>query len=102
MGEWENSEEEEEGDGEALGAEGDTNTIKYMYRDATWNKTHSFYDPEPMPFTGSLGSNFFWNHMPTMMQLFEIFWPFNVLERIVSETNHYATKRDVNGKTMGG
>jgi hypothetical protein len=41
--------------------------------------------------------------MPTILQLFELFWPFNLLRKIVIETNRYATESlDAHGSTRGG
>jgi hypothetical protein len=45
---------------------------------------------------------FFWNTVPTMLQLFEIFWPYNILRDIVVETNRYAMEDLGGGKTYGG
>jgi hypothetical protein len=40
--------------------------------------------------------------MPTMMQVFELFWSFNILRDIVNETNRYATSRNGDGILPGG
>jgi hypothetical protein len=60
------------------------------------------YDLEPMDFIGMHSNNFFWNTFPTMLQLFEIFWPHNILRDIVIKTNCYATEDLRGGKTYGG
>jgi hypothetical protein len=45
----------------------------------------------------------FFEHVPTILQLFEFFWPFNLMPKIVIEANCYATERiDVAGNTQGG
>jgi hypothetical protein len=41
--------------------------------------------------------------MPTILQLFELFWPFNLLHKIVLETNCYVTEPlDGHGNSRGG
>jgi hypothetical protein len=40
--------------------------------------------------------------MPTIMQLFELFWSFNILQDIVNETNWYATSCNGDGILQGG
>jgi hypothetical protein len=37
-----------------------------------------------------------------MMQLFHLFWPFNILLDIVNETNRYATSCTSDGELLGG
>jgi hypothetical protein len=91
---------EEDGDDDAYPV--DETSLKYLFCDSTWKKDHVTYDPEPSEFTGVRGNNYFWNKVPTMLQLFEIFWPHNVLRDIVIETNRYATEDLRGGKTYGG
>jgi hypothetical protein len=51
----------------------------------------------------TLGTAQFFEHIPTILQLFEFFWPFNLLRKIVNETNRYATEPiDARGNTRGG
>ena len=71
--------------------------IKYTYRDDTWKQDHFTYDPKPRDFIGVSEPTRWWNQMPTMMQLFELFWSFNSLRDIVNETNRYATSRNGDG-----
>jgi hypothetical protein len=60
------------------------------------------YDPKPKDFIGRRGTVQFFNQLPTMLQLFELFWPFTTLRRIVEETNCYATVViDAFGNTWG-
>ena len=48
------------------------------------------------------GVSRFFSHLPTIMQLWELFWPFNLLRKIVVETNRYASHLlDATGNTMG-
>jgi hypothetical protein len=45
----------------------------------------------------------FFEHVPTILHLFELFWPLNLMRKIVIETNYYATERiDAVGNTRGG
>jgi hypothetical protein len=45
----------------------------------------------------------FFHHMPTILQLFELFWPLVLMQNIVIETNSYAMERlDAHGNTRGG
>jgi hypothetical protein len=76
--------------------------IKYTYRDDTWKQDHFTYDPKPRHFIGVSGPTRWWNQMPTMMQLFELFWSFTILQDIVNETNRYATSRNGDGILPGG
>jgi hypothetical protein len=43
-----------------------------------------------------------WNQFPTMMQLFHLFWSFNIPRDIVNETNRYATSCTSEGVFMEG
>ena len=67
--------------------------LKHAYRDETWTQ-HSFtYASKPKAFVGRRGT----------MQFFELFWPFNIMQKIIIETNHYATERtNATGNTRGG
>jgi RES domain-containing protein len=45
----------------------------------------------------------FFEYIPIILQLFELFWPFNLFRKIVIETNRYAMERlDAKGTTRGG
>jgi hypothetical protein len=77
--------------------------LKHAYRDETWSQRSFTYDPKPREFLGRRGSQKFFAHMPTILTLFELFWPFNLLRKIVIETNRYATESlDAHGSTRGG
>jgi hypothetical protein len=92
--------EEDEG---ANSGDGDLNGIKHLFRDDTWNTKYFTYDPKPKDFTGRIGTSQFFEHTPTILTLFELFWPFNLLRKIVMETNRYATHvLDAMGNTRGG
>jgi hypothetical protein len=88
----------------------DTNTmnvgseaLKHAYRDETWSQRSFTYDPKPREFLGRRGTQKFFAHMPTLLQLFELFWPFNLLRKIFIETNRYATEPlNAQGSTRGG
>jgi len=56
------------------------------------------YDPKPMEFIRIMDLVSFWNHLPTMMHLFDIFWPTCALYNFIIEINQYATKLNLNGK----
>jgi hypothetical protein len=50
-----------------------------------------------------MGTTQFFAHMPSILTLFELFWPFNVMSKIVIETTRYATHViDALGNTQGG
>jgi hypothetical protein len=77
--------------------------VKHAYRDETWSQKCFTYDPKPKVFIGRRGTMQFFEHLPTILQLFELFWPFNLLRKIVSETNRYATEPiDAQRNTRGG
>lgn len=80
----------------------DHESIKYIYREESWNQHSYTYCPKPIDFIGAPSSNIFWQYFPTFMQLFEVFWPFNVLRDIVTKTNRYATVLDVHENTKRG
>jgi hypothetical protein len=81
----------------------ENNGVKHAYRDETWSQDFFTYDPKPKQFLGRRGTSKFFDHIPTILQLFELFWPFNMLRKIVFETNRYATHSlDALGNTMGG
>jgi hypothetical protein len=81
----------------------DLNGMRYVYRDETRSKNFFTYDPKPMEFRGRRGTTRFFEHIPTTLQLFELFWPRTLLQKIVIETNHYATHPlNVFSNTMGG
>ena len=58
---------------------GDGIGIKYVYQDDTWNQKHFTYDPKLYDFVEQSRPNVFWNQFRTMMQLFGLFWSFNIL-----------------------
>jgi hypothetical protein len=80
----------------------DVNGVKYLYRSETWSKNNFMYDPPRMTFTCRKGTTRHFHRMPTILALWELFWPFNLLRRIVEETNRYATKVKGDGTTEGG
>jgi hypothetical protein len=75
---------EVESDGEDLG---NKIGIKYVHCDIIWKQEHFTHDPKPQDFIEVSKPNFVWNHFPTMMQLFDLFGSFNILQDIVNETN---------------
>ena len=81
---------------------GDGTGIKHLYWDDIWNQEHFTYDLKPHSFVEASGPNVFWNKFPTMMQLFGLFWSFNILQDIVNETDWYATSYISNGVIPGG
>ena len=91
---------EEDGDDDASTVA--ETSVKYLFHDSTWKKDHVKYDLEPSEFTRVHGNIYFWNKVSTMLQLFEIFWPYNVLRDIFIEANCYDTEDLGGGKTYGG
>jgi hypothetical protein len=55
-----------------------------------------------MEFSDVSTPNVFWYHFPMFLQLFELFWPHSLCQRIVYETNRYAMERKNEGTTRGG
>jgi hypothetical protein len=93
------SDEEDDATGRNVGSE----AVKHAYRDETWSQKCFTYDPKPRAFVGRRGTQRFFERMPTILQLFELFWPFNLLCKIIIETNRYATEPlDARGNTRGG
>jgi hypothetical protein len=92
---------EEEGDTST--GDGDMHGVRHVYRDETWSTKFFTYDPKPKEFRGRMGTTKFFVHMPSLLTLFELFWPCNLLRKIVLETNRYASHVvDALGNTMGG
>jgi hypothetical protein len=92
------SESDDEG-----GANGDFNGVPHLYRDETWNKESFEYDPPRRAFTRCGGPIFEAQHrMPTFLMLFRLFWPDNLLHKICTETNRYATTVDGDRNVPGG
>jgi hypothetical protein len=97
------SEYEIEDDENAILGDAMTNGVKHVYRDETWSQRFFTYDPKPRDFIGRRGTSQFFHNLPTILQLFELFWPFTTLRKIVEETNRYATMvLDRFGNTWGG
>jgi hypothetical protein len=71
--------EDEEIDGENTVIDG----VKHKYRDETWSQRFFTYDPKPRDFIGRRSTTQFFRLIPTVMQLFLLFWPFTILTKIV-------------------
>jgi hypothetical protein len=85
------SEYETEEEADANTEDGDMSVVKHVYRDETWSTKFFTYDPKPKEFIGRRDTIKFFAHMPSLLTLFELFWPFNLLHKIVLETNRYAS-----------
>ena len=68
-------------------SEAHQDSIKHIYREATWDDEFSTYSPMPRTFIGVSGPMLSWRYFPSFMQLFHLFWPEIVLHKIVDETN---------------
>ena len=78
----------------------ESEVLEHACRDETWSQKCFIYDPKPRKFIGRRGIMQFFERIPTILQLFELFWPFNLLCKIVTETNRYATEpSDAHGNT---
>jgi hypothetical protein len=83
--------------------EGDLTGVKHVYKVDTWSTKFFTYDPKPKDFLGRMGTTNFFAYIPSILTLFELFWPFNLMRKIVIETNRYATHvLDALGNTRGG
>lgn len=81
----------------------DVNGIKHVYWDDTWSTNFFTYGPKPKEFLGRMGTTKLFTHIPSIFTLFELFWPFYLMQKIVIETNRYATQiLDALGGTQGG
>jgi hypothetical protein len=77
--------------------------VKACFADARWKKEQFHYKPHPQEFSGpSLGLKRNWDKIPTMLQLFGLFWTRDTLRKICVETNRYAreklTRENANGE----
>jgi hypothetical protein len=79
---------------EEIATEGDPvmTGVRHDFQDNTWSQDSFTYDPKPREFNGSQGPHSFFAGIPTILQLFELFWPCTLLHKIVQETNRYATR----------
>jgi hypothetical protein len=92
-----------EGEDETYMEDVDSNGFRHKYRDETWSQKCFTYDPKPQEFLGRRETMQFFHHLPSILQLFELFWPYTLMQKIVMETNRYATERlDVMENTQGG
>jgi hypothetical protein len=55
-----------------------------------------------MEFRRDSTPNTFWYHFPTFLQLFELFWPHSLCQRIVHKTNRYVMERENERTTRDG
>jgi hypothetical protein len=82
------SEDEDDANMGDVGSDG----FKHKYRDETWSQKCFTYDPKSQQFIGRREIMQFFHHIPTILQLFELFWPLALMQNIVMETNRYATE----------
>ena len=70
--------------------------IKAKYVDERWNQMYYGFCPRPMDFCGPLqGLTMEFNKVPSLLQLWNLFWPKKILIKICKETNSYAMKKRV-------
>jgi hypothetical protein len=62
-------------------------SVRDEFQDHTWSQEFFTYDPKPWEFTSSWGPTTFFAGIPTLLQLFDLFWPQTLLRKIVVETN---------------
>ena len=75
----------------------------HIFGDETWNQEHFTYDPPPLEFDGCGSSTSFYEGLPTLLQLWELFWPPVLMRKIVRKSNRYAeAPMDNIGNTMEG
>jgi hypothetical protein len=97
------SEYEMEGEEEAIVEDSMIGGLRQKYCDGTWSQRFFTYDPKPRDILGRRGTTQFFRLIPTVLQLFDLFWLFTVLRKIVVETNQYANRVvDVLRNTRGG
>ena len=65
--------------------------VRHDYRNETRSQQSFTYDPKPRDFIGRRGTTQLFHQLPTMLQLFELFWPFTALCKFFEETDCYAT-----------
>jgi len=103
--EYQDSGDEEEVQNFEIGQDGDVDdpsNIKHIFRGETWSHCDFKYSQSPRDFVGSASTNTEFRCMLSFIQLFSLFWPYILLQKIVIETNWYATTPDENGKCPGG
>ena len=77
-------------------------SMKSLYYDSTWSKKFNTYNPGPQDFVSASGCSIQWPCFPSFIVLFQLFWPWSVLQRIVDETNRYATAVNNDGGIFWG
>ena len=82
----EGDEERDEGLGNEYG-----NGIRFLYRDEAWIQKFCTFDPPPIEFLGRKGNTNSYEYFPTLLALWNLFWPQTILQNILRETNRYAT-----------
>ena len=92
----------EEEDNENFGDDEDVMSIQNLYHDSTWSQKFNTYNPGPQDFVSSSRCSIQWPYFPSFIVLFQLFWPRSILQRIVDETNRYATVVNNDGGTFGG
>ena len=97
------SHKEEEGMATNAGGHLDENDPRHIYRNETWTQEHSSYGPILEQFYGVAGTTNHFHVFPSIIQLWDLFWPLQLLVKIMRETNRYAaTVIHGLGNTMGG
>ena len=65
------------------------NDPRHVYRNETWVHDHATYSPSPVEFLG-VGSNTNpFDVFPTILELWELFWPPDLLCKIICKTSRY-------------
>lgn len=66
-------------------------SLRYEFRDETWNESNFTYSPMPMQFRGrTSGPSTNYRAIPSFRTLIALFWTPAILSSIVLETNRYA------------
>lgn len=81
---------------------GDPSSIRHIFREETWSQCSFKYSLAPREFVKIVGANTDFRRILSFMQLFSLFWPYTLLQKIVIETNRYATTVDDHSKCPGG
>ena len=76
--------------------------MKMILDGYTWAQDYSTYDPSPVEFRGGNATANPFDVFPTVGELWELFWPIDLLCKIVCENKRYVGVMDALGKTIGG
>ena len=76
---------------------------RHIFRDETWSQACFTHDPKPLEFDECSSTTTSYEALSSMLHLWKLFWPYELMKKIVRESNQYAaTPMDDLENTIGG